>query len=111
MSLKDKISQDSAVRGTPCSVGRALDGLPPADRELFVELLGTPERRGRSAAYIYGIMQSERRDLHMAASKANEAGNRRKAADLQDLAIVYAVGLQTINRHRGRNCRCFTDPS
>lgn len=107
MALKDKLAQETGIHGTACSVRRALNGLPPDELALFVDLLGTPERRGKSAAYIYGLMQAERRDLIEAASSANEAGDRANAATLQDLAEIYNVGNQTINRHRGGTCRCF----
>lgn len=109
MALKDKLDQEASTTGTACSVARALVGLPAAELAVFLDLLGTPERRGRSAAYIYGLMQAERRELFAAASAANEAGDRKEAARLQALAEVYNVGNQTINRHRGRTCRCFKD--
>lgn len=109
MALKDKLARETSTAGTPCSVGRALKGLPPDDLQVFTELLGTPECPGRSAAYIYTMMQAERRELFLAASAANESGNRAEAAKLQGLAEVYDVGHQTINRHRGEKCRCFKD--
>jgi hypothetical protein len=109
MALKDKLDREVPSAGTPCSVGHALKSLPAGELEVFIDLLGTPEHRGKSAAYIYGMMQDERRELYAAASAANESGDRAEAARLQDLAEVYDIGHQTINRHRGRKCRCFKD--
>ena|SRR5690242_2358001 len=108
MALKAKVQETQpASSGAPCSVARALAGLPPADRAVFVDLLGTPERPGRSAAYIYGVMQDERRDLIRAATAAADRGEATKAARLYELAEVYDIGNQTVNKHRGRKCRCF----
>ena len=67
--------------GRPCSVGQLLDQLEtsaPDEHTALLEMLGTQELRGWSAADIYDTLR----------------------------AHDYHVGLQTINRHRGRKCKC-----
>ena len=66
------------MHGTPCSVGALLDQLEGAELEALQTMLGTPEKRGWSQAEIYKALTAE----------------------------GYEVGLQTINRHRGGQCRC-----
>ena len=82
MALADRIKQPPAGRqGLPCSIGELLADLPPAEREALETMLGTPDNRSPwSARQIYDALRDE----------------------------GHTVGFQTINRHRGRHCRCFT---
>lgn len=80
MALADRATQQPpSVHGTPCSMGTLIARLEGEELAALETMLGTPERRGWSAADIYVALTEE----------------------------GYTVGLQTINRHRGRKCRCF----
>lgn len=80
MSLAQRVQQPpKKTTGSPCSVGALLDRLTGKELAAFNEMLGTPEARGWPASDIYDALRAE----------------------------GYQVGLQTINRHRGRKCRCF----
>lgn len=81
MALVDRVRQGSKGPGTglPCSVGTLLDQLPEPEADALREMLGTPEDWGWPASSIYDALRDE----------------------------GYRVGAQTINRHRGRKCKCF----
>lgn len=80
MSLAERVEQDPPLTtGKPCSIGHLLQTLPDHEREALAAMLGTPEARGWPAGDIYDALVAE--------------GHR--------------CGFQTINRHRGRKCRCF----
>lgn len=81
MALADRLTAGRPVpiHGSPCSVGTLLDTLDGPELEALNLMLGTPERRGWAASDIYDALTAE----------------------------GYEVGYQTINRHRGRKCRCF----
>lgn len=68
-----------ASTGLPCSVGALLDRLEGDELAAFKTMLGTPEQRGWPATAIYDAVREE----------------------------GYEIGLQSVNRHRGRKCRCF----
>ena len=78
MALADHTPPEPTT-GLPCSVGSLLDRLEGDELAAFLTMLGTPERRGWAATAIYDAVRTE----------------------------GYEVGLQSINRHRGRKCRCY----
>jgi hypothetical protein len=51
-------------------------------------------------------MQAEREDLLSQAVQASEADDPAEESRLIDLAGVYDVKYQQINKHRGGRCRC-----
>lgn len=79
MSLSER-AKIKPVRtyGTPCSVGHLLETLEGAELDAFLAMLGTPEQRGWSARDIYVAVTAE----------------------------GHEIGFQSINRHRGGNCKC-----
>lgn len=81
MALAERVGNRTPnVHGTPCSIGAVLEQLADQPEELAAlqMMLGSPEQRGWSASEIYKALTAE----------------------------GYVVGYQTINRHRGGNCRC-----
>lgn len=80
MSLADRTPPTPST-GLPCSVGALLTRLDGTELAAFQSMLGTPEQRGWSATAIYDAVRAE----------------------------GYDIGLQSVNRHRGRKCRCFRD--
>lgn len=80
MALSDRVNEKrpAPIHGYPCSVGTLLATLKGEELEALRLMLGTKERPGWSAADIYATLTAE----------------------------GYAVGHQTINRHRGGKCRC-----
>lgn len=80
MALADR-TPPAPTTGLPCSVGALIDRLDGAELTALEQMLGTPERRGWSATAIYDAVRAE----------------------------GYEIGLQSVNRHRGRKCRCFRD--
>lgn len=80
MALADRTPPRPST-GLPCSIGALLDRLHGDELDAFRQMLGTPENRGWSATAIYDAVRDE----------------------------GYDIGLQSINRHRGRKCRCFRD--
>lgn len=108
MALADQLDRAEGEPGTPCSVGYALANLPETELALFKRILGTKERWGLTAAKVHGAMQAERSVVLGKARAATEAGDELEAIRLERLAAAYDVKLQTINRHRGETCRCFS---
>lgn len=82
MALADR-TPPTQMSGLPCSVGALLDRLDGDELAAFQQMLGTPEQRGWSATAIYDAVRDE----------------------------GYDIGRQSINRHRGRTCRCHKDAS
>ena len=80
MALSERINQGrpAPTHGYPCSVGALLDTLEGDELAAFKTMLGTREKRGWSATDIYAAVTAE----------------------------GHTIGLQTINKHRGGNCRC-----
>lgn len=82
MALADRLDRrNRPTTGLPCSIGTLLAKLDGAELDALNTMLGTPERRGWSAAEIYDVLTAE----------------------------GYEVGRQSINRHRGGRCRCTQD--
>lgn len=84
MALAERISNRTPnVTGKPCSIGALLEQLADKPEELAAlrTMLGTRERPGWSQAEIYDALSAE----------------------------GYVVGRQTVNRHRGGQCRCERD--
>lgn len=79
MALADKKPPKSR-HGLPCSIGELLNTLEGTELAAFNAMLGTPENRGWSATAIWQTCRDE----------------------------GYEIGLQSVNRHRGRKCRCFS---
>lgn len=79
MALSERLAEPPKPKhGTPCSVGALLDRLEGGERDALLTMLGTPEQRGWPQDAIYDALTGE----------------------------GYEVGRQSINRHRGRKCRC-----
>lgn len=79
MSLTDRINTPPPRRsGLPCSIGTLAGQLDGEELAALNTMLGTPEKRGWSAAAIYDALTAE----------------------------GYTVGRQSINRHRGGSCGC-----
>ena len=83
MSLAKAVNAGKPIThtGRPCSVGQLLEQLEasnPDEHAALLEMLGTQDQRGWPAADIYDTL------------RAND----------------YYVGYQTINRHRGKKCKC-----
>lgn len=102
LSERAKVGYVSTT-GIPCSVGFALEHLPPGDQEAFARLLGTQERPGAVASYIFALCKAEREDLLTQASEADDSDEEYR---LHELAAAYDVKYQQINKHRGGRCRC-----
>lgn len=84
MALSERIKhQPSSRTGLPCSVGVLLDQLQGAERDALLVMLGDTEHRGWPAGHIYDALVEE----------------------------GHVVALQSINRHRGKRCRCGKDAS
>lgn len=81
MALTDRLNdvRPAAIKGSPCSVGVLLDTLDVDDRDALLLMLGNTEQPGWTAGDIYDAVTAE----------------------------GHKIGFQTINRHRGRKCRCF----
>lgn len=79
MALADMMQPPAKGPGLPCSVGALLNTLDGDELAALQTMLGTPERPGWTASQVYQALTAE----------------------------GYSVGYQTINRHRGGNCRCF----
>jgi len=79
MSLAKRV-QEPPVRtyGMPCSIGNLLNTLEGDELAAFKVMLGTPDKPGWDASAIFDAVTAE----------------------------GYAIGRQSINRHRGRKCRC-----
>ncbi len=79
MALADRIKERrEPTGGLPCSVGVLIAQLDPKELAALNTMLGTPEQRGWSEGEIYDALTAE----------------------------GYEVARQSINRHRGRRCRC-----
>lgn len=79
MSLANRVrTPPAAMHGLPCSVAVLLDTLKGDELEALRIMLGTPEKRGWSQRDIYEALTAE----------------------------GHEVGYQSINRHRGGQCRC-----
>lgn len=79
MSLADRITErPPAKHGMPCSVAVLLNTLEGDELEALTLMLGTENAPGWTAGDIYDALAAE----------------------------GYKVGYQSINRHRGRKCRC-----
>jgi hypothetical protein len=81
MSLAARITESTpkSQHGLPCSVGVLLNTLEGDELDALILMLGNPEERnGWSASAIYDALTAE----------------------------GYAVGQQTITRHRRGRCRC-----
>lgn len=82
MSLADH-KPPAPMHGKPCSIGSLLDQLDGAELAAFESMLGAPESPGWPAAAVWEACRAE----------------------------GYEIGLQSVNRHRGRRCRCFRGQS
>lgn len=96
MALADQLGEaPKRMAGTPCSVGALEEYLeankPGAEQDAFHAMLHT---LGWSGRRVYDTVQEEARRL-------------RDAGDLEAAAVYGALGMQTVNRHRSRGCRCF----
>lgn len=79
MSLAERLSEKPlAKHGLPCSVAVILNTLEGEELEAFMTMLGTDEQRGWPASDIYEALRAE----------------------------GHTVAMQSVNRHRGRRCRC-----
>ena len=79
MSLSERVTErPESKHGMPCSVAVLLNTLEGDELDALVSMLGTPEQPGWTAGDIYDALAAE----------------------------GYKVGYQSINRHRGRKCRC-----
>ena len=79
MSLAKRFKEAPEPKtGKPCSVGEVLNKLEGEELEALVRALGTPEKRGQSAAVIHNALVAEN----------------------------HRVSFQQINRHRGGTCGC-----
>lgn len=79
MSLSKRIAErPPSKHGMPCSVAVLLNTLEGEELEALLLMLGTDESPGWTAGDIYDALAAE----------------------------GYKVGYQSINRHRGRKCRC-----
>jgi hypothetical protein len=79
MALTERLNNRTpGMTGRPCSVGYLLEQLDGAERDALLVMLGSPTQRGWSQAEIYDALTAE----------------------------GYEVGRQSINRHRGGQCRC-----
>lgn len=80
MSLAERAqSQPDRIHGSDCSVGILLRTLEGPELSAFLTMLGTDDEPGWSQSEIFQALKAE----------------------------GHSVGQQTINRHRGRKCRCF----
>lgn len=78
MALADAV-RNRRPGGMPCSIGNLLKVLPETEADALNAMLGTPDNWGWSATEIWDALRAE----------------------------GYEVGQQTINRHRGKKCRCW----
>ena len=79
MSLSERLKEPpSRTYGMPCSVGNLLNALEGDELKALKAMLGTPEKPGWDATAIFDAVTAE----------------------------GYSIGRQSINRHRGRKCRC-----
>lgn len=79
MSLAERITEQPERKfGLPCSVAVLLNTLEGDELDALIAMLGNDDEPGWTAGDIYDALAAE----------------------------GYKVGYQSINRHRGRKCRC-----